>query len=141
MRHVAIAAAIAAFVLAAVANGGTTQPSLRYLKHNTTHVYGVHFKPGEHVGVTLRSGTTKLVRTVRTTGAGKFTVAFGALANIRCTGTISLLAIGAKGDRASFTISTTAGCTSSGGVSPATTTPATTTTTTPGLAPPPPYVT
>jgi hypothetical protein len=140
----AVAIAVVAFVVSsggATAKAPSVEPSLRQVKA-TALVLGAHFKPHELVGVTLRSGKTKLVRSVHATNGGKFTVDFPALQQVKCIGTISLVAIGAKGDRATFTI-TSSSCTSgSGSVSPAVTTPTSGgTTTTSGVAPPPPYVT
>ncbi|HWE81022.1 MAG TPA: hypothetical protein VG265_05200 [Gaiellaceae bacterium] len=144
MTRAASALVVAALIFVAVSSGATARPSLRH-PASSPRVVGDHFKPHELVAVTFRSGKTKLVRSVHATGAGKFTVDFAALQQVKCTGTISLVAIGAKGDRSAFTITSSPSCGSgSGSVSPAVTTPtsgATTTTTTAGIAPPPPYVT
>jgi hypothetical protein len=136
--------AVAALISVGLSSGGAIEPSLRQLE-STPRVVGAHFKPHERVGVTFRSGKTKLIRSVHANAGGRFTVDFAALAQVKCTGTISLVAIGAKGDRAAFTITSSSNCGSSS-IQPAgtTTTPptgSTTTTTTPGMAPPPPYVT
>ena len=141
MKRVSIAVAAVAFAFPAFAAGGTAaQPSLRLLKLTPPSVLGTHFKAGEKVGVTFRSGTTKIVRTVRVSGRGEFTVVFGGVTQVDRCGLVpvSLVAVGAGGEKIVVKLPRT-GCAPGGAATPpAGGTPATTTTT-PYLAPPPPY--
>jgi hypothetical protein len=142
MKRVSIAVAAVAFAFPALAAGGTAaQPSLRLLKLTPPSAHGTHFKAGEKVGVTLRSGKATYVRTVHVSGKGQFTVVFGGVTLLdRCGQTpASLIAVGALGDRIVVKVPQT-GCTPAGSA----TTPGATSTTTPGsgspyMAPPPPY--
>jgi hypothetical protein len=68
----------------------STAPALR--------VRGVGFKPRERVTVTL--GAPRLVRRVRASRAGGFTLSFGAVRLNRCGG-ISVTAVGSLGSIAS----------------------------------------
>jgi hypothetical protein len=99
-------------VFALVADAGAAAaalPALRVLDLTPVSVRGTHFASGERVVVTLRAGTAKRVRTVRVTTRGAFTVGFGTLAEQdRCSGSVAVTAVGARGDRASYKLPTLA---------------------------------
>jgi hypothetical protein len=65
-------------------------------------VAGNFFVPGERVRVTLRAGTSERVRTTRAGARGSFTVSFGRLPERDRCGRVSVTAVGAHGERASF---------------------------------------
>ncbi len=64
-------------------------------------VKGTHFRVGEKVGVTLGAGKTKILRTVRVSGKGEFTVVFGTVTRSRTlrADRSSLVVIGALGEK------------------------------------------
>ena len=95
----------AALVLAAAAGAGAAgAPTLRLLGLTpAARVHGAQFKPGERVGVTLSAGTVRRKLTTYASSAGGFTVDFGRLPErSRCGAAISVLAVGANGDRVVF---------------------------------------
>ena len=108
MRNAGIAALAAALALAAVADAGAgaragAQPTLRFTALIPATARGTHFVPGEQVRVTLQAGAARLVRTTRASALGTFTVNFGTLAKRdRCSGSVSLTAVGARGDGARY---------------------------------------
>ena len=132
MKRVSTALGIAALALPALADGAAAaQPSLRFLALIPPRVHGTHFKSGERVTVTLRAGKTKRGMTTHASRTGAFTIQFKALSDEdRCSGTVSLVAVGTRGDRAAYTL-TPVSC-------PA---PSETVTGSDKLLPPPPYTT
>ncbi|HEY7077926.1 MAG TPA: hypothetical protein VH418_21260 [Solirubrobacteraceae bacterium] len=62
-------------------------------------VHGSHFHRRERVRVVLRAGLTKVVRHVRASRTGRFTVTFAAVVRGPC-GRISVVATGRRGSRA-----------------------------------------
>jgi hypothetical protein len=59
------------------------------------------------VTVTLRAGVTKRARTVRASRGGAIAVDFGAIAERdRCSGSVSIVAAGRRGDRAAYRLPT-----------------------------------
>jgi hypothetical protein len=66
-------------------------------------VKGARFEPGEVVRIVLRAGEAKRVRIVRAASGGGFTVGFGTLLrHDRCSGPVTLTAIGTIGHRAVY---------------------------------------
>jgi hypothetical protein len=103
MKRVPVALAAIAVALPGAASATAVQPILKLLTFAPPSVHGVHFKAGERVGVTINDGTTRLVRSLRASRAGSFTIVIGGGAErARCGGTISLVAVGSGGDRAVF---------------------------------------
>ncbi len=103
-RTIALAA-VAALALTAVTGAGACgQATLRFFDMSpTVKVRGAHFIAGESVRVTLRAGTAKRVRLTRTSATGGFTVDFGSLREKdRCGVSMTLVALGGQGDRASY---------------------------------------
>ncbi len=104
MRALALAALAAALAAGCgTAQGTRSQPSVRILElvpH--AQVRGVHFVPRERVTITLRAGKAVRVRRVRAGAGGGFLVGFGRLdAADRCGTTPTVVAVGARGSRAS----------------------------------------
>ena len=130
MKRLSTALGIAALALPPLAGGaGAAQPSLRLLALIPPRVRGAHFGSGERVTVTLVAGKTRRGTTTRASRTGAFTIAFKALSDEdRCSGPVSLVAVGARGDRAAYTL-TPASCP----------TPSETVTGGSKLLPPPPY--
>jgi hypothetical protein len=88
---------------AAASPSAAPAPSLRFLDLTPALVRGARFAPGERVRVTLRAGTDRRVRTIRAAARGGFTVNFGRLREQdRCSGLVSIAAVGARGDRAFY---------------------------------------
>jgi hypothetical protein len=87
----------------AVPATAAAQPTVRFASLVPVSVRGAHFVPGEHVRVTLLAGKTRKARTATATARGVFTLAFGTIAHEdRCSGSMSLVALGARGDRAVY---------------------------------------
>ena len=107
MKRLSTALGIAVLALPPLAGGAgaAQQPSLRFLALIPPRVHGTHFTSGERVTVTLRAGSTKRGLTTHASRAGAFTIEFKALSDVdRCSGSVSLVAVGARGDRAAFTL-------------------------------------
>lgn len=99
----------AVFLLAAGSSAASLRPkpTIRFTSLIPVTVRGTHFIPHERVRVMLSAGTDERTRVARTGVRGRFVVDFGTLATEdRCSGSISLLAVGARGDRASFRLPT-----------------------------------
>jgi hypothetical protein len=101
---VVLAAAVTLLALAAGAAARTdAAPTIRIFDLIPAKARGAHFGAREQVKVTLWAGTTKRVRTTRASVRGSFVVDFGALADKdRCSGQVSVAAVGARGHRASY---------------------------------------
>jgi hypothetical protein len=109
MRTIRLAAVAATIALASTAAAGAAAPSLRFLDLTPAKVRGTSFMPREKVKLTLRAGTDRRTRTVRATAAGSFTADFGRLRERdRCSGLLAVTAVGARGDRASYKLPSTA---------------------------------
>jgi hypothetical protein len=106
MRSVAVL--VVALTLAGAAGGSLRpKPSIRFVSLVPATAKGAHFLSGQRVRVTLSAGTDTRLRVVRTGETGTFVVRFGTLAaEDRCSGKISLLAVGSRGDRAWFRLPT-----------------------------------
>jgi len=103
MRTIRLTACVAAGALAATGAASAATPALRFLALTPATVRGTHFVPREQVKLTLRAGTDMRTRTVRTTAAGAFIVDFGRLREQdRCSGSVAVTAVGARGDRAAY---------------------------------------
>jgi hypothetical protein len=105
MRTTFVAAAlVAALVLAPGATSGPgANPSVRFFNLIPVKVRGAHFVPGERVRLTLRAGAATRVRTAVASERGSFAVSFGRLAEKdRCSGSVAVTAVGAKGNRAAY---------------------------------------
>ena len=105
MRRVLTAATAALALAAGTAVAAGTPPSIRFVGLTPVEVTGAHFAAGERVRVTLRAGTEVRVRTVRASESGLLAVAFGTLRDRdRCSGSLAITALGARGDRAARTL-------------------------------------
>ena len=95
---------LVAGVLAAPAGAAAAvQPTVRFSSLVPVSVRGAHFVPGEHVRVTLFAGKTRKARTATSTAHGVFTLAFGTITrDDRCSSSLSVVAVGARGDRAVY---------------------------------------
>ena len=137
MTRASIATAAVAFALAAPAGAANvSKPSLTLLRLTPPKLHGTHFKAGEQVGIRFKDGKTEILRSVRVSVNGEFTVVLGSVTlTARCGSEASLVVAGTLGDRSVVRLPQT-GC-------PATVTPITPATTTSGnyVAPPPPYTT
>jgi hypothetical protein len=105
MRTTFAAAALVAGL--ALAPGATSapgaNPSVRFFNLIPVKVRGAHFVPGERVRLTLRAGAATRVRTAVASTRGSFAVSFGRLAEKdRCSGSVAVTAVGARGDRVSY---------------------------------------
>jgi hypothetical protein len=100
----AAAALLVALALAPGAGAAPgTSPSVRFFNLIPVKVRGAHFVPGERVRLTLRAGAATRVRTAVASTRGSFAVSFGRLAEKdRCSGSVAVTAVGARGDRASY---------------------------------------
>jgi hypothetical protein len=109
MRRSGIAA-LAALALASAPGAGAASgvaPTVRFDSLVPVKVHGAHFLPSERVTVTLHAGGTKLARTVRASRAGAIAVDFGGIAERdRCSGSVSIVAAGWRGDRAVYRLPT-----------------------------------
>jgi hypothetical protein len=143
MTPASIATAAVALALAVPAGAvNARKPSLTLLGLEPAKLRGTHFKAGEKVGISLEAEQTRILRTVRVSAQGGFTVVLGSLTlGDRCRSGAVLVASGTFGDRTLVKLPRT-GC-----PAPLTPTapgpPPVTTTTTTGnyIAPPPPYTT
>jgi hypothetical protein len=106
MRKAQIITLTAALALAltTAAGGGTSgQATVRFIDLIPVKVRGAHFIPREDVRVTLRAGDAKRLRTAPTSASGAFTVDFGTLRKKdRCSGSVAVVAVGDRGDRAAY---------------------------------------
>ena len=112
MRLVRGAAVAAALCLAAAPAAGARAdgtPTLRFTGFVPVQVKGSKFMPGETIRVVLHAGDSRRVRTIRVPAGGTFTVGFGTLPwEDRCSGNVTLAAIGARGSRAVYRLPSTA---------------------------------
>jgi hypothetical protein len=93
----------AAAATAGAAAGPAAKPSVRFAGLIPARVQGLHFGAGEKVWVTLRAGTSTARRMTHASSLGVISVDFGRIADQdRCSGSVSLLAVGASGDRAVY---------------------------------------
>jgi hypothetical protein len=106
MRSVALV--FVALTLAGAAGSSIRpKPAIRFVSLIPATARGAHFLSGQRVRITLSAGTDTRLRVARTGEAGTFVVRFGTLATEdRCSGKISLLAVGSRGDRAWFRLPT-----------------------------------
>ncbi len=95
---------VGAFVLASLAAGGvgSSKPSLAFTSLQPLSVHGRHFAAHERVRVTFVVGKAPgHVRVVRTSATGAFTTSPPAgIGYDRCTTTLVVSAVGARGDKA-----------------------------------------
>lgn len=100
---IAIGSAFAAGCGAATCTRAT--PSIRITDLTPqARARGAHFAARERVTVTLRAGDAIRIRRVRAGAGGGFVVSFGALdPNDRCGTTPKVVAVGARGSRATAT--------------------------------------
>jgi hypothetical protein len=103
MRYV-LGLVVALGVTAGAATASTTVvPSVQIMKLSPLQLRGAHFFPAEKVHVTATAGNAKLVRTVRTSADGGFTVTMGSIAATdRCSGIVAVAALGVRGDTATL---------------------------------------
>ena len=102
-----LAGAAAAAVLLLAAGGvlaqplakPTPKPSAGVVFSNGVHVLGKHFKPKEHVALSITSSGTTWKRTVSATAAGTFDVDFGLIRLSSCNDYL-LKVVGSLGSRA-----------------------------------------
>jgi hypothetical protein len=97
--------AVLAVALALVTSAGAAgaEPSLRFFGLDPVKVRGSHFVPGEQVRLTLRAGAAMRVRSATASARGSFAVTFGRLREKdRCSGSVAVTAVGARGNRASY---------------------------------------
>jgi hypothetical protein len=107
MRITALIAAGTALAVGCGAAAGTRpQASVRIVSVvPIAQASGRHFVARERVTATLRAGTAVRVRHVRATRRGTFVARFGVLDDSdRCGSKPSVVAVGAKGDRAAYTM-------------------------------------
>jgi hypothetical protein len=78
------------------------KPQLRLLDRAPLTVKGTRFRPGERVRIRI-AAAEPAARTVHATRAGSFTMRFDAVSVGRC-GSVSVEAVGARGDRASLKV-------------------------------------
>lgn len=103
MRRALIVAAASSLALPCLAAAARPLPSLRLTKMFPPSARGQHFVPGERVGITLRAGRAKQLRHAHASTTGAFTVIFTRLSQVdRCSGTISVVAVGAHKDQAVY---------------------------------------
>jgi hypothetical protein len=103
MRGTAVAAVLCVAAATAANARADGTPSLRFTDLAPVEVKGARFLPGEQVRVVLRAGEAKRVRVVRVSSGGIFTVGFGTLLRKdRCSGDITIVATGTKGNRAVY---------------------------------------
>ena len=104
MRTILLVALVAVLALAPGAVAApSADPSVRIFDLVPVKVRGAHFVPGERVRLTLRAGAATRVRTATASGRGSFAVGFGMLREQdRCSGSVAVSAVGARGDRASY---------------------------------------
>jgi hypothetical protein len=98
MTRLVLVAAVAAALAAPAA--GALAPSLKLTATKPLTVAGTHFRPHEHVTVTV-AATERLVRRVTATRRGTFDVELGDAALGRCGG-LSISASGSGGSRAAL---------------------------------------
>lgn len=110
-------AIVAALGLASTAAASSAaNPSVRFAHLVPAQATGLHFKSGEKVWVTLRAGASTVKRMTHASAQGVIAVDFGRLADKdRCSGAVSLVALGASGDRAAYKLPLLACPTSSSG--------------------------
>ena len=101
MRRLALAL-LAALAPAAAGLGGP--PALRILTMKPLVVTGTHFRAAERVTVRA-AGITRVVRTTR---AGTFRAELGTITGDRCS--MSIVAVGARGERVVFPLALHAMC-------------------------------
>jgi hypothetical protein len=97
------AAALTGGAAAAAPARSASKPMLQLVQRSPLQVRGVRFMIRERVRVTASNGTRTVVRVARTTRRGTFNVDFGTIANNHCL-TISITAVGARGDRARLVV-------------------------------------
>ena len=104
MKNATIITLAAAFALASGAGAGVSaSPAIRFVDLTPAKVRGTHFGARELVKVTLWAGSISRVRTTRASTIGSFMVDFGTLdSKDRCSGSVSLLATGARGHTARY---------------------------------------
>jgi hypothetical protein len=78
------------------------KPSLKITKMSPLTLAGRHFRAHERVTVKVFSSSGTSLRRTRTTAAGSFGVAFDGVVVERCGDGFSVVAVGARGDRASI---------------------------------------
>ena len=101
--RLALVGALALAAAAAAAAFAVRTPSVRFTSLTPVAVRGAQFVPGERVQVTVFAGKAKLVRSPLASAKGGFTVILGSLATKdRCSGSIAIIAVGKRGDRATY---------------------------------------
>jgi hypothetical protein len=88
--------------VAAASASAAPPPSLRLAASNPVVVAGRSFKPLEQVRVTLLVQDQRLVRSIRASAPGTFTVSFPAVVHDPCTSALAVRAVGAGGSRATM---------------------------------------
>ena len=78
------------------------QTKVRVLDSSPLTLRGVGFERGERVRLTVSLGERTVVRTLRTGSAGGFTTSFVAMRYDRCSGSLGVKAVGARGSRVSW---------------------------------------
>lgn len=97
--------ASAAVLLAAASSAiasSSSRPILRVMRMQPPTVSGAAFRPKERVKVTFDVGAQRFVRFVRTTRVGAFTASAPAGELDRCGDLFLVVAVGARGDRATI---------------------------------------
>jgi hypothetical protein len=97
------AAALTGGAVAAAPVRSAAKPALQLVQRSPLQVRGVHFKIWERVRVSASNDKGRVVRVARTTRRGTFVVGFGTIADNPCL-TISITAVGARGDRARLVV-------------------------------------
>ena len=90
---------LVAFVPAA---HGAVHPQLRLLDFSPASVAGTGFRPRERVVVTVTGGLNRLRRSVVTSARGAFVARFATAIAAPSCGQLAIVAVGARGDRASW---------------------------------------
>jgi hypothetical protein len=90
----------ALFTALAPVGGATASRPVLNLRIKPLVIRGLHFKPQERVRVTVRIGLERRVRRVSTSRTGAFTASFAPASYDPCSGGVSVIAVGSRGDRA-----------------------------------------
>ena len=106
MRTLGIAVALTSLALAVGTSsaepGVAGHTRVRLLDPAPLALKGVGFAPREWVRLTVSLGETTVVRRLRADGAGVFTTLFRTIRYDRCSGPLSVKAVGSRGSRTSW---------------------------------------
>ncbi len=100
MRLILATLLLAAFAPAAL--GAAGRPHVRLTDGSPATVTGAGFGAREHVVVTVKGSSSRLVKTVVTSARGAFVARFAKSVSASGCNQIAIVAVGAKGDRAAW---------------------------------------